>query len=239
MFHFNAIGHSTEEEKLLQDCNISEKAEAEQDDDLEPTKQHNSDGSYHGVFRASLQSVINGLLAVTVVILLALLITRPPPHRPPTRRPFDPNANDTNLSKNWLSCGHTAAEARSKGCRFDLMMSTWIHADCLDEDLMEEYLGEGNYTWYRDPSFERPMPDEEARLGNHVQIFTRLDFHYSHCAYIWETQLRAYRMGKALPLEAYNYPHTLHCVSLLVEHDIPKNVTTLTAAYDLCGLPDA
>ncbi|KAK3936118.1 hypothetical protein QBC46DRAFT_395912 [Diplogelasinospora grovesii] len=187
--------------------------------------------------RFSLHSAITALLFLSSLFLLCLLL-RANHSSMPQSRVFNPYENDGKISRNWRSCGKSAREARALGCVFDLMMSTWIHPDCLDPKLMEEYLEAGNYTWYRDLSFTQRMSDEDARRGEYDQIFTRPDFHYAHCGYVWETQVRAYHTRGPVALDVYSYQHTVHCKDFLVDHNSPRNVTTLTAVFDLCGVPE-
>jgi hypothetical protein len=220
-------------EKLLSEHHGSITDDDPEDGNFQYFPRHNLGRKVHAFTTA--------LLAITVVVLLALLATRRTleTHRQVSMAPFDPFANDTELARQWHDCGEASDEARASGCKFDMMLSAWIHADCYDQELMEQYLSEGNYTWYRDNSFRQTISDAEVRLGNHEKIYSRVDFHYSHCAYVWEMQLRAYRTGKAIDLDVYNYLHTVHCANILVEHANPRNVTTLTVVFDKCGVPGA
>ena len=50
----------------------------------------------------------------------------------------------------WQNCGSSVEEARAKGCFFDVMLHSWVSAECADKELMDEYLAKIPYHWYRD-----------------------------------------------------------------------------------------
>jgi hypothetical protein len=102
---------------------------------------------------------------------------------------------------------------------------------------MESYLSAHNYTWYRDPELTTPVPDEVVRLGDHVRVYVEPEFHYVHCAYMWEMQMRAWVNGKAVDKRIWNLGHSTHCGKLLVQHFLPRNYTKLTVGFDSCGVP--
>ncbi|KAI9745505.1 MAG: hypothetical protein M1818_001039 [Claussenomyces sp. TS43310] len=133
----------------------------------------------------------------------------------------------------WKDCGTTAAEAQLKNCRFDLMLTSWLHADCFDSQLMERYLSEHDYKWYADSDLKTILPDDGALH----RVFVEKEFHFVHCAYMWEMQMRAYRSGKAIDHNIWQYEHTVHCAKLLVSQQLPRNFTVLTVKFDSCGIP--
>ncbi|KAK3180012.1 hypothetical protein K4F52_008590 [Lecanicillium sp. MT-2017a] len=143
---------------------------------------------------------------------------------------------DMFMFKDWKDCGKTADEARSKGCRFDLMLSSWVHEDCFDEKLMERYLLVGNYTWYRDYDLLEPIPDEEIRRGDHHISYSSAQQHNAHCGYMWEVQMKAWMKGRPIPRALFSYPHTFHCAGWLVTRP-PSNNTLLVTDFDKCGMP--
>lgn len=143
---------------------------------------------------------------------------------------------DMFMFKDWKDCGKTADEARSKGCRFDLMLSSWVHEDCFDEKLMERYLLVGNYTWYRDYELLDAIPDEEIRRGDHHISFSSPQQHNAHCGYMWEVQIKAWMRGRPIPRALFSYPHTFHCAGWLVTRP-PTNNTLLITDFDRCGMP--
>ncbi|KAI1971119.1 hypothetical protein LOZ53_005574 [Ophidiomyces ophidiicola] len=142
------------------------------------------------------------------------------------------------MKATWKGCGSNSAEARKKGCMYDVMLGGWIHADCYASDLMEKYISRGNYSWFRDQSLTIPMTDEEVRRGDHDVIWTRKFFHYAHCAYLWEMQMRAYREGKPIEHGIFLEEHTIHCAGILLQQDtLATNATSIHTGFEWCGLP--
>jgi hypothetical protein len=139
-------------------------------------------------------------------------------------------AYNNDQGQQWKDCGNTSSEARSKNCRFDVMLTSWIHNDCFDSELMESYLFKHDYTWYMDRELTVPFPDEAMRLGDHYRVFVDREFHFVHCAYMWEMQIRAYWAGKAKVYGIWEDGHTKHCANILVSQELPTNWTTLTVA---------
>ncbi|KAG8160852.1 hypothetical protein KVR01_009116 [Diaporthe batatas] len=131
----------------------------------------------------------------------------------------------------------TSTAARAAGCRFDLMLTAWIHEDCFDEQLMESYLAVNKYEWYADSALTTPIPDDVVRQGDHFRVYVVPEFHYVHCAYMWETQMRAWNEWREIDQRIWDLGHSTHCEKLLVEHVLPRNYTRLTVAFDRCGIP--
>jgi hypothetical protein len=70
----------------------------------------------------------------------------------------------------WIECVTTASEARSLGCVFDLMLSSWIHESCFDGDMMDQYLEQENHRYFPDENMTEKMPEEEARRGDYPRL---------------------------------------------------------------------
>lgn len=136
----------------------------------------------------------------------------------------------------WKDCGSSADEARAKGCYFDLMLSTWVHEDCRDTDLMEKYITNGHYRWYRDRTFEDEFSDEEVRRGDHHTAAVSKEQHFAHCAYSLEKTMKALTSGKPVGRSLISDGHTVHCTGILTDRTTLKgNVTVLVIDFDKCG----
>lgn len=137
----------------------------------------------------------------------------------------------------WKECGSNSTAARAAGCRFDLMLTAWIHEDCFDDELMESYLAAHEYKWYADSALTTTVPDAVVRQGDHFRVYVVPEFHYVHCAYMWEMQMRAWKGAGAIDQRIWDLGHSTHCGKLLLEHVLPRNYTRLTVAFDRCGIP--
>ncbi len=159
------------------------------------------------------------------------------------RRVSQPEAGHTPLQtlaesfSKWIDCGHTASEARDRGCIFDLMLSTWIHESCYDGEMMNRYLLEGNHTYFYDEDMLHEMPEEEARRGEYKTLWTDGEFHLRHCVYLMDMQLRSYVTGRPIEVSIYNFRHTQHCVNMTLWHDRDGKKTRLHALLGKCGFP--
>jgi hypothetical protein len=117
------------------------------------------------------------------------------------------------------------------------MLTTWLHQDCFYEDLMESYLAANNFNWSRDTSFTELVTLDEIRRGDHRHIYVDPEFHYIHCAYTWEMQLRAWHDERPLVESLADPEHSQHCSDLLTVHVLPRNETSLTVVGELCEVP--
>jgi len=145
---------------------------------------------------------------------------------------------DPNLFAGWKDCGTNVEEAHAKGCFFDVMLHSWVHEDCWDKELMDDYLTKVPYHWYRDSHFKEEITVEEMRLGEHGSAAVKLEEHGTHCAYVLEKNLRAIMNGKSVARSIYSVKHAVHCLGLLVDPSkIPGFYTEVVVEYDQCGIP--
>lgn len=189
-------------------------------------------------------STATGILSITALVLAIIALVSSPKihkhenhhHSHPSEIPLPPTDTST-----WLSCGSTSTEARAQGCRFDVMMSAWVHKRCYDAELMEQTLSVERFTWFEDLAMTLPVPESVVRLGNHHRLYTRPDFHYKHCAYVWLRQMRAWRGQAAIDDNSWGFEHTVHCAQSLLAPNTPypKNHTENNVVYYRCGKPFA
>jgi hypothetical protein len=110
-----------------------------------------------------------------------------------------------------LDCGGNPAEAREKGCVYDVMMQDWVPVPCYDSILTEKYLAEGNWTWYGDGDGTTTIPLEEIRKGEHGSAWMATSYHKAHCVFSWLKIIRALRNNRGISQELLSYDHVLHC----------------------------
>ncbi|KAL3421706.1 hypothetical protein PVAG01_05862 [Phlyctema vagabunda] len=142
------------------------------------------------------------------------------------------------IHETWKGCGTNVAEARAMGCLYDVMLGGWIHSDCYWGELMEEYIAEGEYRWYRDENLTVEMSLAEVRLGEHKKIWTKKYYHYAHCAYLWNLQMRAFRERVPVDHSIMEEEHTVHCSSILRnQNTLTTTSASLTTEFEYCGRP--
>ena len=156
-----------------------------------------------------------------------------------TFRPLNASdlGNPTDSFSSWIDCGGTPSQARKRGCVFDLMLSTWIPESCYDDEMMNSYLIKGNHTYYYDEDFLRVLPEEKARRGQYDYLWTDGEFHYRHCVYLLDMQLRSYKTGRPVVVGIYALEHTQHCVDMALWHDVGDSKTRLQSSVGKCGFP--
>ncbi|OOO14952.1 ABC transporter related protein [Aspergillus oryzae] len=62
-------------------------------------------------------------------------------------------------------CGHTAGEARARGCHFDIITFCWLPDRCYDAELSDSLEKLVDWKWYLDRNKTQPVPKEEALQG--------------------------------------------------------------------------
>jgi hypothetical protein len=178
--------------------------------------------------------VISLLLLATSSIVMIIIFNTDNRAKYHNLRPINASASPSDNFAEWIDCGHTAFEARDRGCVFDLMLSTWIHESCYDDEMMNKYLLEGNHSYFYDEDMMHEMPEEEARRGEYKTLWTDGEFHLRHCVYLMDMQLRSYVTGRPIEVSIYNFGHTQHCVNMTLWHDRDGKKTRL---HGKCGYP--
>jgi len=119
--------------------------------------------------------------------------------------------NPSNLVGKILDCGGSPADARAKGCVYDVMMQDWVPEPCYDAVLTEKYLAEGNWTWYGDGDGNSTISNEEMAKGEHGAAWMSTSYHKAHCVFSWMKIIRALRNNQGISQELLSYDHVLHC----------------------------
>jgi hypothetical protein len=172
--------------------------------------------------KRKLYFILTGIiLAIVGISVVSVLIAR--------------KASRTNSQ--WNHCGGTPAEARRRGCQFDVMIGSWVLPECFDRDLMEEHLLAGNWRWFSDFDLTHEMTLDEVRLGEHHVLAAPLDYHTMHCAYMWKRQAKALISSTPLDEVSLRYHHTLHCIETWDSAGSRGNYTTAHVGYPICKYP--
>jgi hypothetical protein len=123
----------------------------------------------------------------------------------------------------FTDCGSTPAEARSRGCSFDVMSFAWQTPLCYDPSLIEEFLAFHNWTYYTDGEHGITVPLETVLKGD-VGLWVTWKYHVTHCSYMYRQMHRAYENGWIDSHIRSNH-HTIHCHNMLLRVGIPDYVT--------------
>lgn len=133
------------------------------------------------------------------------------------------------------SCGSSPEEALDLGCHYDMMSSTWDWPECHDHELLQEMVAEQNLTWYLDKKHTQAISQDIAYSGNFTRLYPLMDFHISHCVYMWRKMHKAVLLQAPLDEELWSYEHTLHCSRLIMDwHKPRKTISRSMPGYPVC-----
>ncbi|KAH0555745.1 hypothetical protein GP486_006308 [Trichoglossum hirsutum] len=137
-----------------------------------------------------------------------------------------------------LDCGKTPAEAKAKGCVFDIMNYAWTPPACYEKDLADEALLRGPWPWFLDRNATLPLPQDPAVLGDEPLVWTTYDYHAEHCLYAAKLVHRAALRGAGgfLLQEVEEWGHTEHCHGIVAHRvgELREINTRISPNWDLC-----
>ncbi|KAL6693690.1 hypothetical protein J3F84DRAFT_379679 [Trichoderma pleuroticola] len=161
--------------------------------------------------------------ALTVVLALGLWqIIIASNHGTRTNRPFPEIRNGadekTGLPLSWShgDCGNSPADAQALGCRYSIVLHSWLPQDCLtDDDMEDEKLMYDGRNWPYEIN-GRNLTMDELHLGDYGHFTTTFDWHVVHCMYVWKRIHRA-ALDASRKIDSYtaNFHHTNHCVKMI------------------------
>jgi len=119
----------------------------------------------------------------------------------------------------WTDCGSSPAEARERGCNFDILTFSWVLAPCDDRALTARFLLEAEWAWYAGFNSSTTVAPEVA-----------------HARYMYLKMHRAMLEGRPLDGHLGSWEHTEHCKHVLEVRDVADSVvrTGATVKYPSC-----
>ncbi|KAH7555672.1 hypothetical protein BM1_07295 [Bipolaris maydis] len=138
-------------------------------------------------------------------------------------------------AESWPKCGSTPAEAKSLGCKFDILSFAWQLPACYDEKIMDEFLAEKDWVFYREPNGTSPVSRDVA-LQRELDLFVTQEYRRTHCMYTWRQMHRAFTIQKHIDSHLNDYYHTLHCHHVMLGEQIPADAVGAvgTVKYPAC-----
>ncbi|KAH6654279.1 hypothetical protein BKA67DRAFT_274181 [Truncatella angustata] len=150
------------------------------------------------------------------VIVLLLCRTKPTPTDSPSSNHTAPSRYNITTGAHLLSCGKTAREARSQGCRYDILLNNWVPAPCYDQEWIDEYTEDLSWGAYADISMTVKLSVEE--MSERDFYYTSIRDHINHCAIMWKKQFWVlYEKRNAFDTVIANPGHTEHCAQYLMD----------------------
>jgi hypothetical protein len=197
-------------------------------DTCEDLQDHSHDCNQHsktrmGLTKRSLGGI--GWIITTTLLIAILWILAHPSHSYTLHTSVMDNASpytDTSspYSEKWANCGSTPTEAKSRGCKFDILSFAWQLPECYDDKIMQEFLAEKDWTFFRHENGTSPVSREVALLGE-LDLYVTQEYHQVHCMYMWRQMHRAFTIQKHIDSHLNNYYHTVHCHHVMLGNQFP------------------
>lgn len=139
-------------------------------------------------------------------------------------------------------CGSNPAEARRKGCHFDVISFCWLPSECYDTELSRNFYEENELEWFLDPNRTQPLTYDQIMTGEFTGLYVDWGYHLRHCTAMWKKLHRAVLgdMGRRA-IDGYigPYEHTKHCEHMLLgKRDVAFDMinTRIAVKYPDCGI---
>lgn len=134
-----------------------------------------------------------------------------------------------------VSCGNSSQEALAMGCRYDVIGATWLPPSCHDQDLLDEMLAQGNWTWFTDKEHTQEVSQDVAVAGDFWILYPLYDFHIAHCLHLWRKLHKAVVTKGGIDDDLWRYEHTEHCVNLIMSYTRDRpTVTSTHPGFPVC-----
>jgi hypothetical protein len=128
-------------------------------------------------------------------------------------------------------CGLSAAEAKEKGCIFDVMSMAWQSPECFDEDLHAEFMDLGPWEFYADQAGTQMVTyDQVAQRG--AISWTSREYLVIHCIYGWKAMHRAWQRGWRMDANLASIEHTEVCARVFANTSVPMDAMTTKIHVD-------
>jgi hypothetical protein len=116
----------------------------------------------------------------------------------------------------WTNCGNSPAEARHRGCSFDMLSHAWLPKECYDDEISTAYRRAGSWEYYLDQHGKYPISEVEVAEGE-TDVWLREGQHYVHCTFMWRQMHRAFTVLHYIDDHLNNPHHTTHCQKIFLE----------------------
>ncbi|KAJ3493777.1 hypothetical protein NLG97_g4516 [Lecanicillium saksenae] len=190
---------------------------------------------------STVSAFVLGLATMGALFSIHSAISRPV-HSHARSIPHARNGTDPITGKplSWSNgdCGNSPEEAKALGCKYSIVLHSWLPASCLtkadDEDTEEMYK---DRQWFYETAGKNLTMDELG-AGDYDNFLTSFDWHVTHCMFVWK-RLHRILLDPTQELDSYtaNYHHTSHCVKMIGGHagGMKDSGTKIFVKYPKCA----
>lgn len=196
------------------------------DDQTDDGSQETSRTISNPVFslKAKVAALLLFLAVSTLVITNIALVTECSPRKAVSTTIGAKSTTQTDLKPKYMMeapCGSTAAEARQRGCKFDIISFGWFPEQCYDAELSDAFDGITTWEWFQDPNKTQPLSHEQIMTGEFTGLYVNWEYHVRHCTAMWKKMHRAILGKGKAAIDSYigELPHTEHCSHMLLDRD--------------------
>ncbi|KAG8158011.1 hypothetical protein KVR01_012283 [Diaporthe batatas] len=86
----------------------------------------------------------------------------------------DPSAEFSQINP----CGHSAEEARARGCRYGMLYGAWLPEDCYDEETEENFKKYTNWRFWLQANRTEEVSWDEVAKGEHEYVLVEWECEY-------------------------------------------------------------
>lgn len=170
------------------------------------------------------------IIAISILLLLLLILIA---------RTLNDQKDQEYLSDKghvWQDCGSSPAEAKQRGCKFDILSFAWQTKECYDGDLMSEFINSGPWQFYEGPNSTSSRVTLEVANRGERDMFVNWGYHVWHCTFMWRQMHRAFVVRGYIDSHLDDYAHTLHCQQVLLDRWTTLDTVNVMAAlkYPRC-----
>jgi hypothetical protein len=195
---------------------------------VDHSKERSAISNRLSVWRTTALWILLGIVCGVATTLLATLIWH---DSCSSERVICPSREEAETT----DCGGSPAEARARGCRFDIMSFSWLPISCYDNELSSEFSQLEAWTWYSGPGGTGiVIPEDIVRLGEHNHLYVSADYHFFHCSFMWRKLHRVALGLRYMDSYIYNYNHTKHCEAMLRNMSPSEINTKIGIKYPRC-----
>lgn len=146
--------------------------------------------------------------------------------------------------ENKTHCGNSTAQARARGCKFDLLSMRWLPSACANDEWTQKFQHFVNdesriphpWPWFTDRNGTMQIENEAAFSERvHEHSYTTHEVHLAHCMFLWQRLHHGLQEGVVINDKTLQMSHTLHCERIVLKETPFFEIdTSAVVGFDSC-----